>query len=191
VAEGVFTENGHFVNIPDIAKHKAAEFWQERISVLLLDAHKINDEIVGNMRTWIHSGFSVDNSVRIEKGDKAGMQRLVEYISRCPFSLTRMISQAEDGKILYRASHPNCIPFPISGGATLLKGIPRNFEVYNPLDFLAEVTQHIPKIRGSIRFAITATTPIRKGACEGRVRRKYLWFLVYRNRTRLIVANAD
>ena len=27
---------------------------------------------------------------------------------------------------------------------SLLAGIPRNFEVFDPLDFLAEVTQHIP-----------------------------------------------
>jgi len=144
VAEGVFTESGHFVHIPDIGKHRAEKFWQERVFALLLDAHKINDEIIGNMRTWKHSGFSVDNSVRIERGDKSGMQRLIEYISRCPFSLARMVSQTDDGKILYRASHPNCIPFPLSGDKTLMKGVPRNFEMFDPLDFLAEVTQHIP-----------------------------------------------
>jgi hypothetical protein len=44
------------------------------------------------MRGWKHSGFNVDNSVRIEAGDHAGMQRLVEYISRCPFSLARMVT---------------------------------------------------------------------------------------------------
>jgi hypothetical protein len=144
VAEGVFTESGHFVSIPDIRKNRAVELWQGRVFALLLDAHKINDEIAGNMRSWKHSGFSVDISVRIEKGDKAGMQRLIEYVARCPFSLTRMVSQTKDGKILYRASHPNCIPFPLSGDASLLKGIPRNFEHFDPLDFLAEVTQHIP-----------------------------------------------
>jgi len=96
------------------------------------------------MRNWKHSGFSVDNSVKIEKGDHVGMQRLVEYISRCPLSLSRMVSQAGDGKIIYRTAHPNCIPFPLSGDKTLMKGIPRNFEVFDPLDFLAAVTQHIP-----------------------------------------------
>jgi hypothetical protein len=45
---------------------------------------------------------------------------------------------------LCRAAHPNCLPFPLSGDSTLMAGIPRNFEVYDPLDFLAEVTQHIP-----------------------------------------------
>ena len=96
------------------------------------------------MRGWRHSGFSVDNSVRIAAGDQAGMQRLIEYIARCPFSLARMVSLIKDGKILYRAAHPNCLPFPLSGDMSLLAGIPRNFEVFDPLDFLAEVTQHIP-----------------------------------------------
>ena len=91
VSEGVFTESGHFVHIPDIRKHRAVEIWQEKVFGLLLDANKISDEIAGSMRSWRHSGFSVDNSVRIAPGDHAGMQRLVEYISRCPFSLSRMV----------------------------------------------------------------------------------------------------
>ena len=28
-----------------------------------------------------------------------GMQRLIEYIARCPFSLARMVSLTKDGKI--------------------------------------------------------------------------------------------
>ena len=40
--------------------------------------------------------------------------------------------------------NPQCIPFPISDDKALVKGIPRNFEMFDPLDFLAEVTQHIP-----------------------------------------------
>jgi hypothetical protein len=91
VPEGVFTENGHFVHISDIWKHRAAEFWQERVFRLLLDELKINESVVANMRNWRHSGFNVDNSVRIEDGDNAGMQRLIEYIARCPFSLARMV----------------------------------------------------------------------------------------------------
>lgn len=142
--EGVFTESGHFVHIPDIWKHKAEEFWREHVFCLLLDAFKIDDKTVGNMRGWKHSGFSVDTSVRIDKGDHTGMQRLTEYIARCPFSLRQMVSNTADGRIVYRTTHPNCLPFPLSGDKTLMKGIPRNFEVFEPLDFLAEVTQHIP-----------------------------------------------
>jgi hypothetical protein len=91
VAEGVFTPSGHFVRIPDIWLHRAIEIWQEEVFALLLDIGKIDPDVVSNMRGWRHSGFSVDISVRIEATDHAGMQRLVEYISRCPFSLSRMV----------------------------------------------------------------------------------------------------
>jgi hypothetical protein len=66
-----------------------------------------------------------------------------------------MITLTENGKIVYRASKPKCFPFQKTGEPvapercvapiqTLMAGIPRNFEVFDPLDFLAEVTQHIP-----------------------------------------------
>ena len=37
-----------------------------------------------------------------------------------------------------------CLPFPILGNEKLKAGARRNLEVFKPLDFLAEVTQHIP-----------------------------------------------
>jgi len=144
VPEGVFTESGFFVHIPNIWQYRAAEIWQEHVFDLLLDECKITPDVAASMRGWKHSGFSVDTSVRIDGGDHGGMQHLVEYIARCPFSLARMISVTGDGKVLYRAGHPNCVPFPVTGDVNLLAGIPRNFEVFDPLDFLAEVTQHIP-----------------------------------------------
>ena len=73
--------------------------------------------------------ISSDKSVRIEADDQNGMQRLIEYIARCPFSLARMVSLTDNGKILYRASKPGCIPFPKQGEPELDIGIPRNYEI--------------------------------------------------------------
>jgi hypothetical protein len=50
-----------------------------------------------------------------------------------------------DGKVIYRAGKRDAIPYPISGDVKLKTGIPRNFQIFEPLDFLAEVTQHIPR----------------------------------------------
>ncbi|MBN1575453.1 MAG: transposase, partial [Chitinispirillaceae bacterium] len=111
---------------------------------LRYDEGRIDRETVAMIKSWRHTGFSVDNSVRIASADHDGMQRLVEYIARCPFSLTRMVSLTDDGKILYRASKPGCIPFPKQGDPELDIGMPRNYEIFDPLDFLAAVTQHIP-----------------------------------------------
>jgi hypothetical protein len=57
VPEGIFTENGHFVHIPDIWKHKADKIFAERVFAFLLAEHKINEETAGSMRSWKHSGF--------------------------------------------------------------------------------------------------------------------------------------
>ena len=43
------------------------------------------------MRTWPHSGFSVDQSVFLPAGDRPGIERLVQYMTRCPFSLSRLV----------------------------------------------------------------------------------------------------
>ena len=47
--------------------------------------------------------FSVDNSVYLAAGDRVGIETLVQYIVRCPFSLARMINVSDDGNVLYRA----------------------------------------------------------------------------------------
>jgi hypothetical protein len=153
VPEGVFLDTGEFVPLPDAQLCKAEGFWRERVFRLLLESHKIDEATAGSMRTWPHSGFSVDTSVRIEANDQAAMSRLIGYVARSPLSLARMITRTSDGKIVYRASHARCWAFPKSGEQTVMEGISRNFEVFEPLDFLAEMTQHVPdKGEHQIRF---------------------------------------
>ena len=65
---------------------------------LLLREKKIDQEVVRSMRQWLHSGFSIDDSLRIAAGDEEGMQRLISYIARCPFSLTRIFKSRKKGR---------------------------------------------------------------------------------------------
>jgi hypothetical protein len=51
-----------------------------------------------------------------------------------------MVSTTTDRKILYRARKAEGIPFPKTGDKDLSPGMRRNYEIYDPLDFLAEVT---------------------------------------------------
>jgi hypothetical protein len=72
------------------------------------------------------------------------VQRLIQYFLRCPFSQARLIEVTEAGKVIYN-TEPNAVGrFPEPGGEELLAGPSRNFQIFDPLDFLAEVTQHIP-----------------------------------------------
>jgi hypothetical protein len=45
---------------------------------------EVEPEVVENMLTWQHSGFSVDQSVFLPAGDQAGIERLIQYVTRCP-----------------------------------------------------------------------------------------------------------
>jgi len=72
------------------------------------------------------------------------VQRLIQYFLRCPFSQARMIEVTEAGKVIYKTEHNTAGRFPEPGDDELLAGPSRNFQVFDPLDFLAEVTQHIP-----------------------------------------------
>ncbi len=110
---------------------------------LLLAEGKITDEIVANIRSWQHSGFSVDQSVRVEAQDTEGLQRLIEYFLRCPFSQARIFEVTEQGKVLYKTENNRLGRFAEAASEDLLAGPKRNFQIFDPLDFLAEVTQHI------------------------------------------------
>jgi hypothetical protein len=96
------------------------------------------------MRSWKHSGFSVDKNVLIAATDRDALERLVQYIARCPFSLDRSLKITPSGHVVYKAEHDNCRRFPEPASRDLRAGVNRNFQVFDPLDFLAEVTQHIP-----------------------------------------------
>jgi hypothetical protein len=144
-AEGVFCRDGRFEPVEHINRERAVEIFRDKVFDFLFDAGLLNLDDIESMMSWRHSGFSIDTSVRIEADDRAGMQRLIEYISRCPFSLARMVKLTDDGKVMYRAGHADCIRFPELGREMDLRpGMRRNYQVFDPLDFLASVTQHIP-----------------------------------------------
>ena len=144
VSEGIFLHDGTFVPLPKLATEPFLKLWEQEVFKLLLAEGKITEEIVANIRSWQHSGFSVDQSVRVEAKDTEGIQRLIDYFLRCPFSQARMIEVTGQGKVIYKTGDNRLGRFPEAASDDLLAGPKRNFQVFDPLDFLAEVTQHVP-----------------------------------------------
>jgi hypothetical protein len=70
---------------------------------------------VADMRTWRGTGgFSVDASVRIERKDRAGLERLVRYCARGPLALKRLHAPAglealtsPEARLVYRLPEPD------------------------------------------------------------------------------------
>ena len=65
------------LEVPELDMGRLETAWQEAVFALYLAEEKFEPEVVENMRSWPHSGFSVDQSVFRPAGDRAGIERLV------------------------------------------------------------------------------------------------------------------
>lgn len=62
----------------------------------------------------------MDQSVRLERGDQRGGQRLIQYFLRYTFSEARMIEVTDAGKVIYKTEHNTVGRFPEPGDEELL-----------------------------------------------------------------------
>ncbi len=145
VTDGAFAPDGRFLRLPiNLTNQPFLRLWEDGVFRLLLDNELIQPSLVEQHRSWPHTGFNIDRSVCLQAGDTGGIERLAQYMGRSPFSLARLIRVTPAGKVIYKAEKDNCQTFPAPASRDLLPGVKRNFQVFEPLDFLAELTQHIP-----------------------------------------------
>ena len=80
------------------------------------------------------SGYlNIDGSVRVRASDRQGRENISRYLIRAPFLVDKIQYSCREGSVIYKTK--------------MVKGPNRNFQVYDPLDFLAAVTAHIPERR--------------------------------------------
>jgi hypothetical protein len=97
---------------------------------MLLAEGAIEEGVVRNLLAWPHTGFGTHVS-RAIPADKKTPGIVARYMVRPPITPERMLGEADQARIIYRsdAVHPRH---------------QANFRVFDPLDFLAEVSTHIP-----------------------------------------------
>jgi hypothetical protein len=145
--DGAFAPDGTFIPLPELDPQPYENLWRKKVFDLLLNRGKIHEALVTQMLGWQHSGFDVNFAVRLGPDDGAGRERLAQYMLRCPFSLQRLIRLTAEGKVIYLAEKNAPHRFPNPASPVLFGGVARNFQVFDPLDFIAELTQHIPEPR--------------------------------------------
>ena len=147
MTDGAFAPDGTFVALPGLESEPFEKLRQRKVFELLLKRGKINESLVEQMMGWQHSGFSTHHAVRVQTADFKGLHRLAQYMLRGPFSLARMIRVTDQGQVIYLAEKNAPQRFPKPASADLFGDVPRNFQLFDPLDFIAELTQHIPDTR--------------------------------------------
>ena len=132
VSDGLFKDTGTFYVMRDIELKPLEELFRAEVFKMLKKEGKITEETVQKLLEWKHSGFNIDNGVRISKDDKEGRESIAQYITRNVFNVEKITYIEGTGKVIYHTK--------------LQKGKNRkNFSVYTAEEFIAAITQHIPK----------------------------------------------
>jgi hypothetical protein len=131
LADGGWLPDGSFRHLLYLDSSQLEKLFRAEVLRLLLQRRKIGDEVVENLLSWRHSGFSVHAAVRIEGRSEAG--RLGRYGIRCPLVLQRLEWNEATAEVVYsaRPAHRDGV------GASVAR--------WDVLEFLAQVLDHLPE----------------------------------------------
>ncbi len=127
VTDGLFNKNGTFYVMPKADLKTLEEIFRARVFTMLKEEKKLTDTIITKLMKWKHSGFSIDNSIRISRYDEKGREAVAQYILRNPFSLQKITFNDKTGTVIYRSK--------ITHGKNK-----KNFNVYSAEEFIAAIT---------------------------------------------------
>ncbi|MGD8329802.1 MAG: transposase [Acidobacteriota bacterium] len=109
VSDGMFDREGTFERFTFFDTQLIEQLFRAEVLRLLMGKGLICQDIVDNLLSWRHSGFSVNGDVNVP--DRESAARLGRYMIRCPVVLERMLLDEGTGEVLYRtrpsrADHP-------------------------------------------------------------------------------------
>lgn len=90
VSDGPFTKSGTFYVMPKGDLKSLEEIFRAKVFKMLRKEGKIGDDLIKNLMSWRHSGFSVDNKVRVTRDDEKERESVAQYIIRNTFSLEKV-----------------------------------------------------------------------------------------------------
>lgn len=130
VLEGGIDEQGRFFHVPRVDLSSLCEVFRQAVMRLFKRLDLLQEKFYNNMLSWKHSGFTVDDSVRMLSGAQKVRESLSQYISRHPVSLKKIHYVREKSQVLYLTKYNQYFG--------------ENVKLFTAVDFIAELTQHIP-----------------------------------------------
>jgi hypothetical protein len=151
---GVFSRDGQFHGVPSGSDFSPlTELFQEVLFKALLKKERITQERIDLVRSWRHSGFNVDCSRKIQKGDRSAIESSLQYMERPPVSLKRLKYFREEGRVLYTGK--------------FIPSLGTDHRLVSGLEFLASLIPHIA-LRYEARIRVY-------GAISTKIRREFGW----------------
>ena len=130
MAEGLLDTDGVWHPAPEIPSRVLEQLFSAQLLSELTRLGFISADLVTRMQTWKHTGFNADWGRSIPPENRAERESLCQYILRNPFSEAKVTLEHPKDTVIYRSR--------------LNPKINRNFQIFDPVDFLAVLSQHIP-----------------------------------------------
>ena len=158
---GALDSQGIFQQLESVDLEYLTRCFRDYVLEALLNEELLDQETVTNMQSWENSGFHVFVGDPIAADDADARQFVARYLKKSPVALSRLeLIEAETGLMVRITS--------------TTKGEPRS-KILDPLEFLAELQQHIPdtweqtvrylgvnssRTRGAKRLALATAGPL-------------------------------
>ena len=104
------------------------ELFRRLVIKYFVDSKLFSQELANNLLPWNHSGFSIDNSIRIAASDNKAREAIAQYMARCPVSLNKIIYDPFKVKVIFKTKYN--------------KYFKENLKVYEADEFIAKFAQH-------------------------------------------------
>ncbi len=90
VTDGLFRDTGTFYVMRNVDISPLENLFRAEVFKFLKKEGKITAELIRKLMGWRHSGFSIDNGVRIEREDTKGREAIAQYIIRNVFNIKKV-----------------------------------------------------------------------------------------------------
>lgn len=129
---GVIMPDDSFQSL-EIDQERLQALFADKVLSALLDQELLTQDDIDNMKSWRHSGFNVFVGEPIPYNDQKRLLFAARYLKKCPLSNERL-------KIVELSGEDSYIEY-----ASFKHG-EKSVRTFTPLQFLAEVSQHIPDL---------------------------------------------
>ena len=136
VLDGGILPDGSFMPLPTVDTELIQEFFAEKVFAFLIGEDLLNQETVNLMKSWQHSGFNFYAGEPIGADDENARLFLARYLKKAPLALERLSIDESSGEPIVRYVKQ----------LNDLEPEEAVERVFSPLEFLAELSSHVPRV---------------------------------------------
>jgi hypothetical protein len=133
---GGILPDGSFIELDTVDSELLQEYFSEKIFSALRKTELLDERSIASMKSWEHSGFNVYSGSSICAEDCNARLFIGRYLKKAPLALDRLSLDETGREVVVRYAKP------IDENSS----IDKSEREFTPLEFLAELSVHIPRV---------------------------------------------